>query len=153
VIEIKPARVEDAPRLTAIAMAAKAHWGYPKHWLERWEPSLTIYPEYIRANQVVTAILNQSLVGFYSLIGTPPRLELDQLWVYPSFIGKGIGKVLYTDAVKRAVELGAQELQIESDPHAEGFYLHMGARRIGEYVYELDGEPRVLPKLLVSLLE
>ena len=149
--DIQPAQVEDASRLTAIAMAAKAYWGYPQHWLKRWEPSLTIDPAYVRANQVYAARAGQELIGFYALVGAPPRLDLDQLWVDPPFIGQGFGKALFHDAVKRAVLVGARELQIEADPHAEGFYLHMGARRVGEYVYDLDGETRVLPKLLVTL--
>lgn len=149
-MEILPVHTEDAPRLTEIAKAAKAYWGYPERWLERWEPSLTIDPGYIQTNRVFAASLKQELVGFYALTGTPPRLDLDQLWVYPDFIGQGYGKALFQDAVQKAILIGAQELEIEADPHAEGFYLHMGARRVGEYIYKLDGETRILPRLLVT---
>jgi hypothetical protein len=40
---------------------------------------------------------------------------------------------------------------IESDPNAEGFYLRMGARRIGENVYEIEGRKRKLPLLTVEI--
>ena len=38
-------------------------------------------------------------------------------------------------------------MEIEADPNAEGFYRRMGARRVDEIVYEIDGRERVLPLL------
>jgi hypothetical protein len=42
-------------------------------------------------------------------------------------------------------------VRIEADPNAEGFYRRMGARRVGEISYELDGRKRVLPLLAMDL--
>ena len=47
-----------------------------------------------------------------------------------------------------AAALGFQSLEIESDPKAEGFYLRMGARRVGAALTELEGERRELPILV-----
>jgi hypothetical protein len=47
--------------------------------------------------------------------------------------------------------MGAAQVDVQAEPHAEGFYLHMGARRVGEFAYVLDGQPRVLPKLVFDL--
>jgi hypothetical protein len=44
-----------------------------------------------------------------------------------------------------------RELLIEADPNAEGFYLHMGAQRVGETVSYLTGEERVVPQLRYAL--
>jgi hypothetical protein len=46
---------------------------------------------------------------------------------------------------------GASAVAIESDPNAEGFYLRMGARRVGENVYEIEGPKRKLPLLTVEI--
>src|SRR5438128_97160 len=46
-VRIVRARSTDAAKLSAIARAAKAHWGYPAHWLERWCEQLTITAEFI----------------------------------------------------------------------------------------------------------
>jgi hypothetical protein len=35
--------------------------------------------------------------------------------------------------------MGAAAVRIEADPHAEGFSERIGARRVDEEVYELDG--------------
>ncbi len=50
-----------------------------------------------------------------------------------------------------AAAWGAKSVEIEADPNAEGFYLRMGARRVGENVYEIEGQRRVLPRMVVEL--
>ncbi len=87
-------------------------------------------------------------VGFYALVGG--GLELEHLWVLPAWIGTGLGRTLFEHAMRRAAELGASLVRIESDPNAEGFYRRMGARRVGENVYELEGRERVLPVMVVE---
>ena len=42
------------------------------------------------------------------------------------------------------------EVEIVSDPNAEGFYRKMGAYRVGETISEIDGQPRILPRLAVD---
>jgi hypothetical protein len=42
-------------------------------------------------------------------------------------------------------------VEIEADPNAEGFYLRMGARRVGENVYDIESQRRALPLLKVEL--
>ena len=65
-------------------------------------------------------------------------------------MGTGVGRALFDHAMKTAAAAGAAAVKIEADPHAEGFYERMGARRIGEEVYELDGQRRVLPLLIAE---
>jgi hypothetical protein len=43
-----------------------------------------------------------------------------------------------------------KSVEISSDPNAEGFYKKMGAYRVGESTSELDGEPRILPRLSIE---
>ena len=38
-------------------------------------------------------------------------------------------------------------------PNAEGFYLRMGARRVGGVPADVEGTPRALPKLILDLVE
>ena len=48
---VLPAKPDDAPTLTAIALAAKGYWGYPIAWLAEWTPGLRVTPEFITANE------------------------------------------------------------------------------------------------------
>jgi len=132
-------------------MQAKAHWGYPQRWLDLWRITLTIDPQTIRDQEVYEAIQDGRRVGFYALIGRPPAFDLDQLWIRPEWIGKGYGRALVEHALERAARLGANQVNVQAEPHAEGFYLRMGARRVGEFSYELDGQRRILPKMVFEI--
>jgi len=55
--------------------------------------------------------------------------ELDQL---SDRRGTGVGSRLFGAAVETARNSGANRLEIEADPHAEGWYRDRGAERIGE---------------------
>jgi N-acetylglutamate synthase-like GNAT family acetyltransferase len=149
-VRIRKAATEDAPALTLIAHEAKRHWGYPEHWLRHWQDELTISPDFIAGNDVYVAEDESGLVGFYALIIRKEKAELDHLWVTPQHIGTGVGKELFLHAMQHAARERVAEVEISSDPNAEGFYRKMGAHRIGETVSELDGEPRALPLLTVD---
>ncbi len=150
-VEIRHAGPNDAETLTLIAFAAKGHWGYPERWMERWRDGLTITPDFIRRNEVNVATVEGEPAGFYALVGEGRRIELEHLWVLPERIGTGLGRALFGHAASRARVRGAEVMEIEADPNAEGFYLRMGATRTGEIVYRLDGRERVLPLLALDL--
>jgi N-acetylglutamate synthase-like GNAT family acetyltransferase len=149
-LNIRNASPDDAATLTRIAHDAKRHWGYPEHWIQQWQDDLTISPEFVAANQVCVAEDEGELVGFYALIIRDDKAELDHLWVAPEHIGGGVGKELFLHAMQRAAGRNVSEVEILSDPNAEGFYRKMGAHRIGETVSEIEGEPRSLPRLTVD---
>ena len=150
-MEIVRARRGDAGVLSLIAYAAKRHWGYPERWMERWREGLTISPEFVEGNEVYAALVEGEPVGFYALVGEGCRIELEHLWVLPERMGTGVGRALLEHAAGRAADLGAETLGIEADPNAEGFYRRMGARRVGETTYELDGRERILPLLALDM--
>ncbi len=119
--------------------------------MELWRPGLEVSPGFVRDNEVYVAVSEGEPVGFYALVGGGRGLDLEHLWVLPAWIGTGLGQKLFGHAMRRAQELGARTLTIESDPNAEGFYRRMGARRAGENVYELEGRERALPVMVVEL--
>lgn len=149
-MKIRKALSEDAPTLTKIAHDAKRHWGYPEHWIQHWEDDLTISREFVDANPVYVAEGEGDLLGFYALIIRKDKAELDHMWVAPAHIGTGVGKELFIHAMQTAAGQKISEVQIASDPNAEGFYRKMGAHRNGEIVSEIDGQPRTLPRLTVD---
>jgi predicted N-acetyltransferase YhbS len=64
---------------------------------------------------------------------------------------RGLGRKLFQHAAVRAAALGANCLTIEADPHAEPFYLHLGASRSGTVASEMEGERREIPLLTFPL--
>jgi GNAT superfamily N-acetyltransferase len=73
---------------------------------------------------------NDKIIAFYifSLHGQ----KLQALFVDPSYIGKGVGRLLWKDLLQKAKRLNIEAFTIDSDPYAEAFYVKMGAKRIGE---------------------
>ena len=137
---------EDAPRLTAIALRSKAHWGYPPEWMQFWLPQLAVTPESIALQATFRADLESETVGFY-VLSAGPLADLNHFWLLPEFIGTGLGLEMFQDLVVRCRSQGIAALRIESDPNAEGFYRHMGCRRVGTVISEMPGQQRHLPIL------
>jgi len=150
-ISIARALAQDADRLSAITIASKRHWDYPEKWIQTWLPLLTISPEYIAGHEVWMAVKDNKAAAYYSLKQAGEDLWLDNLWVLPEFMGLGIGKQLFHHAAERCRALNFCSLKIEADPNAVGFYEKMGARKIGEHRSEVDGQPRILPMLVIDL--
>ena len=150
-VSIRRSRASESDRLTEIAHLAKRHWGYPERWIELWKDILTITPDFISTYEVYSADDGRDILGFYALIMNGDKATLDHLWIDPKYIGMGLGKELFNHAVEKAAEMRAAIIEVESDPNAEGFYKHMGARRIGETSSELDGHERILPLLALEI--
>ena len=153
---IRRAAVEEASVLTTIALEAKRYWGYPEHWIKHWESDLTVSPEFIRDNHVYVSEADGEVRGFYALCvsGEKAQLEhkaeLEHMWVRPAYIGTGIGKELFLDAMERAAALDVRDVELSADPNAAGFYTRMGATQIGEVDSPIDGEERKLPRLKIT---
>jgi len=150
-ISIKRALPEQAPILTGVAVAAKRHWNYPDRWIEIWRPLLTITPELIAGAEVWVAHVDTEIAGFYALDCDEEPAKLEHLWIRPSQMGHGVGRALFTHALDRGRAQRCQALEIVSDPNAQGFYERMGARKIGDDLTEVAGEPRQLPILEIRL--
>ncbi|MGH7785548.1 MAG: GNAT family N-acetyltransferase [Candidatus Binatia bacterium] len=148
-LRVRRARPGDAAALTRIAHAAKRHWRYPEAWIELWAADLTLSAGFIDAHPVYAACRGAGIVGLYALSRDGADVELEHLWVDPPHMGSGIGALLFEHATVTARSLGGATLRIASDPHAEGFYRRMGARRVGA-VASAPGD-RMLPVLIFDL--
>jgi GNAT superfamily N-acetyltransferase len=129
-ITIQAALPAQAADLSAIALKAKAYWGYSSEQLDVWRTEfLTITPEYIEANQVWIACIDPPQpVGFAAIEQHGEEAVLEHLWVLSDYIGKGIGRQLF-----RHIAATVPRFTFSSDPHADDFYYKMGAQKIGEY--------------------
>lgn len=151
VLSIRDAEVADLPSIAALALSSKGHWGYEPALLEAMREELhwdagDLAQMCFRVGESASAIVGFSAVE--PLGGG--RGELEALFVSPEHIGRGVGRALMDDAKAQALRLGCRTLVIQSDPHAERFYLQAGARRVGERASaSIPG--RTLPLLQLEL--
>ena len=150
-LQIHPAMPEQAEILSRIALAAKGYWGYPERWMEVWKPQLTFSPAYFEENESWVAEIDRVPVAFYTLLEKDGQAWLENLWVSPEFIGKGVGKRLFFHALELSRQRGFENLRLEADPNAAGFYEKMGMYKIGERWSEVEGQPRILPVMEIRL--
>jgi GNAT superfamily N-acetyltransferase len=134
-LRVRLARASEADALTALCVRSKAHWGYDREFMRRSATSLTVTPAMIAEGRVLVAERPPARtlgVAAVEEMQARSRFDLALLFVEPSAIGCGVGRVLFDAAAKLVATRGGSSLSILADPFAAGFYQHLGAVRIGE---------------------
>jgi GNAT superfamily N-acetyltransferase len=147
-IEINQAKPEDSERLKQIAITSKSYWGYSEHLISQWAQTPLITPESIVKDRVYAACINSFIIGWYRLLIRLPVVVLEDLWVLPDYIGKGVGKKLFEHGIWQANLSGAERLELDADPNAEPFYTRMGCQVLGEKISEWG---RTIPHMVYNL--
>jgi GNAT superfamily N-acetyltransferase len=132
--------------LSALCFRSKAHWGYDDAFMQAARHELTLTPDDIVASHVFVAEHDGVPCGFYRLKVQGTVGWLEDLFLDPPAIGRGLGRQLWQHAMALAVRLGCTAVEFESDPFAEPFYVKMGARRIGQR------ESTVVPGRMLPLM-
>lgn len=109
----------DAEALTAISVAAKAHWGYPEAWMETWRDELAFAPESFGQRDVFCAEVagehGRELAGVCALSRIEgsegseeagPGAEIEGLWILPAHMKRGLGAALMAHAADEARRQG-----------------------------------------------
>ncbi|MEW2632627.1 GNAT family N-acetyltransferase [Streptomyces sp. NPDC048389] len=142
---IRRATAADARRLTRLVRGSGAYRGH-------YAPMVAGYrvgPDYIEAHDVFVATDGGGVLGFYSLVLSPP--ELDLMFVADDAQGLGIGRLMIEHMAGRARSAGLDAVRVVAHPPAEGFYLSVGARRTGT----VDARPPAVmwdrPELLLPV--
>ncbi|SFB94886.1 Ribosomal protein S18 acetylase RimI [Kaistella jeonii] len=148
--KIEKATEKDHLTLTEITVDGKAFWGFSKEELSKWKNELTITPEYIAENETYNLVLDSSIVGYYSFLKIDENtLLLDNLFLFQKVIGKGFGKLLMQNFLKRAKSLNISNIILEAEPNAENFYKKFGFSTYDHRESVIKG--RFLPKMKLDL--
>ncbi len=151
-MNVRRACPTESEELSALAVSAKALWGYSAQQLALWSGDLRISRESIVAEPTFVAEEDARPVGVAQLDTKAVPWALECLWVHPSAVGRGVGTLLVRHLLALARANGQSALHIDSDPNAEAFYLHLGAQRVGELPAPMEGQPsRTRPQLTLSV--
>lgn len=128
-VTVRRAVARDARRLTRLVRGSGAYEG-------RYAAAVAGYrvgPDYIEAHRVFVAVDGDEhggrVLGFYSLVLSPP--ELDLLFVADEAQGRGIGRLLVEHMKSQARDAGLDRVAVVSHPPAADFYHRVGAVRTG----------------------
>jgi GNAT superfamily N-acetyltransferase len=95
---------------------------------------LLAHPEFLELSDVPVAAGrvraavsdDDAVVGFASWAPTPGALELDDLFVDPDQMQRGVGRALVRDLVVIASSRGAKRIEVTANPDARPFYTKVG---------------------------
>jgi GNAT superfamily N-acetyltransferase len=132
---IRPVVPEEGARLREIAIAAKSHWGYDPVRVRDWAAMGDFSPAGLRKKDFYIAAVGARVLGWAAAIDKGDVWWLDDLWIEPEWMGRGIGSRLFHHAADQGRRAGAVRMEWEAEPNALGFYERMGGR------YLRDSEP------------
>jgi GNAT superfamily N-acetyltransferase len=147
-LQIIRALPKDSAALKEIAILSKGYWGYPDDMMSKWAQAPIITPQSIAIALVYMAVLESAIVGWYRLWDGSKTAILDDLWVLPDFMGRGIGRSLFQHAVSQARSGGSLAIELDADPNAFAFYERMGCYKIGENISDWQ---RMIPRMRYDL--
>ena len=150
-MKVEKANKEDHQVLTEITKKSKAFWGYSKEQMILWNDALTISEDQIESQFIYKLAHENQIIGYYSYyFETEKIIKLDNLFLLPEFIGKGIGNQLMTDFLNRIKEITTiNKVLLDADPNAEKFYQKFGFNTIGQL--ETSIKNRFLPQMELNL--
>ena len=114
---------------------------------ERDRPNLLAHPEVLELSETsiaerrtrVATVRGGRIVGFVTTELMADALELEDLFVDPDWMRRGIGLELITDAMATARDRGIDRIVVTANPHAQPFYEKAG------FVYDGEAETRFGP--------
>ncbi|MFI2645157.1 GNAT family N-acetyltransferase [Streptomyces sp. NPDC018610] len=128
-IRIRRAVARDARRLTRLVRGSGAYAGQYAAAVAGYR----VGPDYIEAHRVFVAVdadePDGRVLGFYSLVLSPP--ELDLLFVADEAQRRGIGRLLVAHMRSEARAAGLDRVKVVSHVPAADFYHRVGAVRTG----------------------
>lgn len=130
---MRSAVAADHERLRELTFESKAYWGYDRDFVRRWADGLA----FDSGQERWVAAADGAIAAWAGLV--PPAdgvAVLEDLWVDPAWIGRGLGSRLFRLAADRARELGAARMEWGAEPNAVGFYEKMGGRFLRDHVSE-----------------
>ena len=128
---IRRATERDAAGLTGLALRSKAVWGYDAAFMAACRAELTITADSIAGRPTWALEERSALLGFYQLRIDDRMAEVAQFFIAPGSLRGGLGRRLWAHLEARARAAGCTRLEVDADPHAEGFYRAMGMGRHG----------------------
>ena len=149
-IRLRTALRHELPDLSALCLRSKAVWGYDDAFLAACRTELTLHPDELQTTSLQVAERDAAVVGMVQVKVDGADADLLKLFVEPTLLGAGIGRLLLGWATTTASDLGAVRMMIEADPGAAPFYERMGARQDG-FAPSRSIPGRMLPRLLLEL--
>lgn len=130
-VRLRTATADDVPALrTVFRRAALANEGDRE--------LLAAHPEFlewsgtsIAEGRTRVAEMDGQVVGFATTLAGGEVAEVEDLFVDPDWMRRGIGRALVADLVVTTRAEGVSRIEVDANPHALAFYRDMGFVEVG----------------------
>ena len=147
---IEKATILDSSELSELTYKSKAHWGYSEKQMEKWRDDLQVSARYIENNEVFIIRKSDQIAGYYSFSKVSvSTVKLDNIFIDPEYIGKGLGLTLMKDFLNSVKKLEVTTVTLDSDPNAEQFYQKFEFKTVGQLKSSVPN--RFLPIMELNL--
>ena len=142
---IRDARPDEAFALESLQRRASDVWEEDRALLAAHPDAITPPHEAIAAGRVRVAVDESGRrLGFSVVLPVEGgRCELDDLFVEPDSMRRGVGRMLVHDVAARAAAAGAGHVDVIANPNALGFYSRLGFEVTGEASTQFGNAPRM----------
>jgi GNAT superfamily N-acetyltransferase len=139
---IRDATVDDLPALGDVYRRASLSNEADRDVLLAHPEALDYSDEWVRQGFTRVAVVDDRVVGFATVVPRDDRGELEDLFVAPEEMRRGIARALINDAVERARTAGIARLDVTANEHAAAFYVAVGFVTTGTAETEFGPAPR-----------
>lgn len=145
----RKAKLNDLDILNKLAINSESYWGENSTFLEKFKKVYIITPRSLNNSYIIIMEKDTEIVGFYSL--DIKKRELDYFYIKKNFIGQGLGKEMWKNMLSNCKRFGLKELYFVTSSEAAGFYLSLGAIKIGTVESKLR-KGKFIPKLKYEIM-
>jgi ribosomal protein S18 acetylase RimI-like enzyme len=141
---IRSARADDLPALTDVFRRSSLSNDGNKAQLLAHPDALVLSEESILAGGTRLATEpTDRIVGFVTSREADGILELDDLFVDPDWMRRGVATLLMRDVTRIARQRNITRIEVTANPHALAFYRRIGFRLAGETQTRFGPAPRM----------
>lgn len=133
----------DHPAAAAVYRRASLSNAGDREALVAHPEHLDLASEGLAEGRTYVAELDGSVVGFTTWSEAGDRVELQDLFVDPSWMRRGIATALVIQVVEVLRARGVSRLEVTANPHALGFYRSVGFVDIGRAETDFGTAPRM----------
>ena len=105
-VRIRTPDVAELPALSELCLRSKAVWGYDAAFMAACRAELTLHPNDLLSSRIVVAERAGAILGVAQVKLIGQEADLTKLFVEPSALRGGIGKVLFVWAADAARDPG-----------------------------------------------
>lgn len=127
---MRRAETSELDVLNKIAFGSESIWGEDENYMMRFSQEYCVTTEMISNEYVYILESNNVLIGFFSIIKSDKKHELELFYIDKSMVGKGYGQKLWYEMINLCKTNGITKIELVASKDVAKFYCKMGAIEI-----------------------